>query len=247
MSDEKVGAGTEAVDNTEPTGQWKFDAAVTDAFNDMLQRSIPQYALMREAVLNLGSRYVKPNTDIVDVGASRGEAIAPFIKRFGAMNHHVLIEISEPMRVALRQQFGGYERSGVIEIRDDDLRQKFPHVKASLILAILSLQFVPIEHRQRLVQRMHDSMLPGGALIVVEKVLGATGMIDDALVAEYYNLKRTNGYTQDSIDRKRLSLEGVLVPVTAAWNVELLKMAGFRQIDCFWRWMNFAGWIAIKG
>ena len=42
------------------------------------------------------------------------------------------------------------------------------------------------------------------------------------------------------------SLEGVLVPVTASWNEELLAKAGFKQIDCFWRWMNFAGWIAIK-
>ena len=50
----------------------------------------------------------------------------------------------------------------------------------------------------------------------------------------------------DDIDRKALSLEGVLVPVTAKWNEELLQMAGFRQVDCFWRWMNFAGWIAIK-
>lgn len=25
-----------------------------------------------------------------------------------------------------------------------------------------------------------------------------------------------------------------------------LKNSGFNQVDCFWRWMNFAGWIAIK-
>ncbi|MGH3921557.1 MAG: hypothetical protein ACRDS1_01640 [Pseudonocardiaceae bacterium] len=42
-------------------------------------------------------------------------------------------------------------------------------------------------------------------------------------------------YTQEEIDRKRLSLEGVLVPVTAKWNVEMLRAAGFQQVDCFWR------------
>ena len=239
MSDEK--------DQTMPTGRWEFDASVTDVFNDMLQRSIPQYDVMRQAVFNLGSRYVKKNTDIVDIGASRGEAIAPFIKRFGALNHHVLIEISEPMRTAIREQFGGFEKTGILEVRDDDLRVTFPHVKASLILSVLTLQFVPIEHRQRLIQRIYDALLPGGAFIVVEKVLGATGPLDEALVDLYYGLKRENGYSQDAIDRKRLSLEGVLVPVTAAWNEELLKQAGFRQVDCFWRWMNFAGWIAVKG
>jgi tRNA (cmo5U34)-methyltransferase len=36
------------------------------------------------------------------------------------------------------------------------------------------------------------------------------------------------------------------VPVTARWNEELLRSAGFVDIDCFWRWMNFAGWIAVR-
>jgi tRNA (cmo5U34)-methyltransferase len=36
------------------------------------------------------------------------------------------------------------------------------------------------------------------------------------------------------------------VPVTAAWNEDLLQQAGFRHVECFWRWLNFGGWIAVK-
>jgi tRNA (cmo5U34)-methyltransferase len=60
-------------------------------------------------------------------------------------------------------------------------------------------------------------------------------------------MKRRRGYTNEQIDRKRLSLEGVLVPVTARWNEDLLRAAGFGEVDCFWRWMNFAGWVAVRG
>ena len=59
-------------------------------------------------------------------------------------------------------------------------------------------------------------------------------------------MKKGHGYTQEQIERKRLSLEGVLVPVTARWNEEMLRMAGFQQVDTFWRWMNFCGWVAVK-
>ncbi len=59
-------------------------------------------------------------------------------------------------------------------------------------------------------------------------------------------MKRCNGYTREEIDRKRLSLEGVRVPLTARWNEELMQQAGFTRIDCFWRWMDFAGWVGVK-
>jgi tRNA (cmo5U34)-methyltransferase len=83
-------------------------------------------------------------------------------------------------------------------------------------------------------------------LILVEKVLGANGDLDALMVEKYYDMKTVMGYSQEQINRKRLALEGVLVPVTAQWNVDLLRGAGFASVDCFWRWMNFAGWIAIK-
>lgn len=81
---------------------------------------------------------------------------------------------------------------------------------------------------------------------MVEKILGANAQINQMMADAYAALKAEHGYSQEAIERKRLSLEGVLVPVTAQWNEELLAMAGFSCVDCFWRWMNFAGWLAVK-
>ena len=86
----------------------------------------------------------------------------------------------------------------------------------------------------------------GGAFIIVEKVLGNSAKIDDLFVKEYYNLKQENGYTQEQIANKRKSLEGVLVPLTSSFNEHLLHQVGFKYVDCFFRCLNFAGWIAIK-
>lgn len=221
--------------------QWRFDSDVTAVFDDMLARSIPQYDVMRQAVFNLGSRYVQDAGWIIDLGCSRGEALAPFVERF--TNRCLGIEISEPMYMAARMRFDHNER---VIIRQDDLRHRCPVEPSTLTLAILTLQFTPIEYRQRIVRDVYKSLLPGGAFILVEKVLGATAELDADMVRLYYDLKTGNGYTVEQIERKRLSLEGVLVPVTAKWNEELLHMAGFIQVDCFWRWMNFAGWIAVK-
>lgn len=237
----------EPTDHVLPEGKWSFDADVTHIFENMLVRSIPQYEVMRRAVFELGSDFVKEKTDIVDLGSARGEALAPFVDRFGAYNRFIGIEISPPMLQAARARFEGYIQRGIVEIRQMDLRREYPACLASLTLAVLVVQFTPIEYRLRLMREIYRHTLPGGALILVEKVLGNSADLDAELVKRYYALKADNGYSAEEIERKRLSLEGVLVPVTAKWNEELLNMAGFEQVDCFWRWMNFAGWVAIKG
>lgn len=229
-----------------PDGKWAFDDKVTGCFNDMLRRSIPQYDVMRQTVFDLGASYVQPKTDIVDLGCSRGEALAPFVDRFGAKNRFVGCDVSEPMLAAARERFAGFIDCGVVDIRALDLRRDYPPVRASLTLCVLTLQFTPIEYRQQILKRIYDHTEPGGALILVEKVLGASASIDAALVEGYLRLKAANGYTNDEIERKRLALEGVLVPLTARFNEELLRGAGFSQVDCFWRWGCFAGWLAIR-
>jgi tRNA (cmo5U34)-methyltransferase len=233
-------------DETAPNGRWEFDTDVTTVFDDMLERSIPQYDVMRESVFEVASNFQQKGTDIVDLGCSRGGAIAPFVDKFGAYNRYFLCDVSEPMLDAARERFGGLTKSGIMQIRNLDLREGYPPVSASITLSVLTMQFTPIEYRQRIMRNVWKHTTDGGVFVLVEKVLGATAGIDELMVKIYYNMKRRNGYTDDQIQRKKMSLEGVLVPVTAAWNEELLKMAGFRYIDCFWRWQNFAGWLAIK-
>lgn len=226
--------------------RWEFDEEVAADFDDMLRRSIPQHDLMRQTCFEIGSRFVQPGTAIVDLGCSRGEAMAAFLDRFGAQNRHVGVEVSLPMLAAARARFDGFVRCGVAQVRELDLRHGYPVDKASLTLCVLTLQFTPIEHRQRILRDAFRQTVPGGAFVLVEKVLGSTAETDAVMVDAYHERKRAAGYTEDEVARKRLSLEGVLVPVTARWNEELLAGAGFRHVECFWRFLNFAGWLAVK-
>ena len=225
---------------------WKFGDEVARVFDDMLQRSIPQYEVMRQAVFELGRRYVQKGTDVVDLGASRGEAIAPFVEEFSGRNRFAAVEVSKPMLDVLRERFAYEIENKILRVLDTDLRAAYPAVSASVTLAVLTIQFTPIEYRHKILRNIYQNTVAGGALLFVEKVIGNDAAIDDRLVDVYLNLKRRNGYTDEQIERKRLSLEGVLVPVTAKWNEDMLRSAGFSSVDCFWRWMNFAGWLALK-
>ncbi len=233
-------------DNVTPKDKWEFDSDVTNCFEDMLERSIPQYDVMRAAVTDLACKYVQYKTDIVDLGASRGDAIEPLVRKFGAYNRYFLIEKSQSMLEVCRNRFKGLIDINLANVMDMDLRTDFPCCNASVILSVLTLMFIPINYRQNILMKCYDSLVKDGALIIVEKVLGNSAKIDTMMIELYHNKKQQSGYTSESIERKAMSLEGVLVPLTTKWNEMLLHEAGFKYVDCFWRWMNFAGWIAIK-
>ena len=225
---------------------WAFDAEVTRVFDDMLTRSIPQYPAMRDVTRRVGKRFITPNSTVVDLGCSRGESIAQMVSLPNTVGCHFIgVEISPPMLEASRQRFEG---SRSIEIIDIDLRRSYPATpsQVSLTTSVLLLQFVPINYRLQILENVFSSLRPGGALLLVEKVLGEGAMIDRVMVEEYHEYKASQGYTREDVVRKSAALEGVLVPVTASMNEKFLHLAGFSEIDCIWRWLNFAAWVAIK-
>jgi len=245
-------------DTVMPENDWEFNEDVAAVFDDMLERSIPDYRKMRESVnamavpaLALGVDPVGVHS-VLDAGCSNGLALIgldQYAKRNGHTIQHLCgIDISEPM----------LERARLIdddryEFMYQDLREHlaFEDESFDVVLCVLTLQFTPVVHRQRVIDEFVRILRPGGRLVLVEKVIGATNRLDEDMIAIYHDHKRTMGYTDEQIERKRLSLEGVLDPLLAKWNENLLhgsgfEGSGFKQIDCFWRWMNFAGWVAVK-
>jgi tRNA (cmo5U34)-methyltransferase len=226
---------------------WVFDNSVTDVFPDMLKRSIPQYEVMRRSVYDLGAGFVMPQTYVVDVGCSRGDSLAPFIEQFGNDNRYVGIDNAPSMLEVAKRRFRGEIDNGTLQLFNMELGEQFPVVKSSLTLCVLTLQFVPLVERPRILKSIYDNTVPGGAMILIEKLQGASAEIDERLIHLYHEMKKSNGYSAEEVERKRAALKGVLVPLTGRRNEELLRQAGFTEVDCFWRWMNFAGFVAIKG
>ena len=236
------------IDNVCPMGKWEFNKSVTDCFDNMLQRSIPQYDIMRDAVYNLGCKILNEhkNKNILDIGCSNGLALVPFVNKYNVDAKFKGLDISETMLEEAEKRFKNYIKNNIVSIQNLDLRNSFPHDVYSLIMSVLTIQFIPIEYRQNIIQNIYDNLNDGGCFIMVEKVLGSCSIINNIMVDEYIYLKEKNGYSKEQIERKKLSLEGILVPMTSNWNLDLLKQAGFKKIDVFWRWMNFEGYICIK-
>lgn len=237
--------GRKPADNLIPAaGKWAFDENVTQVFDAMLENSIPGYADMRTWVTRFAQRFIPMDGGVVvDIGASRGDALAPLLV-LRPLCRFLAVEVSEPMRRTMAARFAGQP----VTVRGDDLR--YDHSvfdqPIDVVLSVLTLMFIPIEHRTRLVNRIFENLRPGGAFLLVEKTIQQDPLLDEIFNQEYYRFKADNGYTAEAIYRKKLSLEGVLVPLTQQWNEDTLRAAGFRHVQVFWRAANFCGILAVK-
>lgn len=226
--------------------KWTFDAETAASWTDIVSRSIPQHDDMRELTAALASRFSQDDTWIVDLGCSLGESLDGIIRRRGPRNRYMGIDNSVPMLDAARKRLAVEIDAGLVDLRTLDLRSEYPRVKNSVTLSVLTLQFIPTEYRQAIIQRVYNELLPGGAFLLVEKILGSGEKIDSAMVSRYISHHLENGYSEEELRQRRRALEGISVPITGDWNEVLLRSAGFREIDTFWRWLNFSGWIAVK-
>lgn len=233
-------------DSIIPSDKWIFNQEVTTVFDDMLERSIPDYFNMRALVNDLTSKYVQNESSVLDLGCSTGGAIKDVIASVQQEVVFIGVEISEPMREQAKKNLQKFIDTKQVKIINCDLREDFPISSNSVVLSILTIQFIPIEHRQKIISNIYESLLSGGVFIFVEKILGNDSIGNSMLEDLYYQLKGENGYTEEQIRAKRKSLEGILVPVTADWNMEMMSKAGFTNIQQFWQQLNFAGWVGFK-
>lgn len=237
------------IDNIIPKEKWQFGRDVAECFPNMLERSIPGYVQMRELTFAVGEKYLRKDgkiSNIVDIGCSNGLSIYPFLQKYGARIRSFLVDNSEAMIEAVNKEYSGWISCGAMQTYCCDITKQYPQTIADLTLLVLSLQFVPIEERQQLLKKIYNHTEKGGAIILVEKVQGEDAEMDDLLTDCYYAQKRANGYSDTQIIEKRRSLRGVLVNLKPEWNEELLRDAGFTNIQMFWRHLNFCGWVAKK-
>ena len=242
----KLGNMKSKKDQIIPTDKWEFNDKVTQVFDDMLQRSIPDYLNMRDLVSKLIVKYAKKEGPVLDLGCSSGGAIKDALLRTPSEINFIGVEISKPMRTAAIKNLENFILKKRVKIIDCDLRKDLPETKNSVVVSVLTIQFLPIEYRQKLILDVYNSLNSNGVFIFVEKILGVDALGNSLLEDLYYKMKGDHGYSQEQIAQKRKSLEGVLVPVTSEWNEEFLMQAGFTSIQKFWQQLNFAGWVAFK-
>ena len=233
-------------DERSAVGDFKFDQSVATVFDDMVSRSVPFYGEIQRMLVEMARDFATPDSAVFDLGCSTGTSFINMHPVLDPGIRFVGVDNSEEMLERCR---GKLKASGVdrpLDLRCRDLNEGVDVENASVVMLILTLQFIRPLRRQRLVTDIYRGLNPQGCLLLVEKVLGEESLLNRLFIDYYYDLKRRRGYSELEISQKREALENVLIPYKLLENRELLLETGFRSVDVFFKWYNFCGIVAVK-
>jgi tRNA (cmo5U34)-methyltransferase len=227
-------------------GDFKFDARTAGVFDDMLGRSVPFYDEIQRMSTELAADFAVPGSNLYDLGCSTGTTLAALDSMVDPSVRFVGIDDSAEMLEKARQKLAAAATRRSIDLVRADLHEANQIENASVVFLTLTLQFVRPLHRDRLIRAICAGTNEQGCLILVEKLTESDTLFNRLFIKYYYDMKRRNGYSDLEISQKREALENVLIPYRAEENEKLLFDGGYRRVQPFFQWYNFAGVIAVK-
>ena len=212
---------------------WTFETPeIAKSFDSHVREQLPWYDMVTEAVCYIIRNYLPQHGTVVDIGASTGnliDKISPLVnERNGGV---VAIEKSKDMVEILSSKYKGSDR--VIILNDNIVDVQVPY--ADVYVLFLTLMFIPIEHREDVLNKIKGRCSKGGAIIVVDKICDHGGYFSTVLKRLTMHFKLQQGAKPEDVLTKEMSLAGIQIPI----DPEILGS----DAKQFFRMGEFAGWV----
>ena len=213
-----------------------FDESVAEVFQDMIRRSVPGYETVVGLTGLIAARHLPAGGVCYDLGCSLGASSHAVLRAVGERDCRIVaIDGSEAMIERARGLAAEESRItwAVGDIREAEIDS------ADVVMLNFVLQFLPPEDRLPLLTRIREALVPGGVLLLAEK-LAASPDVEEV----HLDFKRANGYSELEIAQKRTALENVMRIDSLEAHHERLAAAGFGKVETWFRCLNWGAMIA---
>lgn len=212
---------------------WTFETTeIASTFDDHVREQLPWYDMVTDAVCYIVRNYLTDDNTVVDVGASTGNMIhklMPLLLERKA--YAVALEKSPTMVEVLKKRFENHHNVSILQ---EDVRSSGTE-QAQVFVVFLTMMFIPVHERKRVIDRLRANLLKGGVLVVVDKVCDHGGYFATVLKRLGMHWKIQQGAKLEEVTTKEMSLAGVQIPFDPS-----MLGADAKQ---FFRMGEFAGWV----
>jgi tRNA (cmo5U34)-methyltransferase len=187
--------------------------------------------MVTDAVVYIVRNYLTRHERVVDIGASTGNMINKLMPLLLEREAYVTaIEDSDSMIDILVERFKDHHN---VTLEHADV-VTFPLEVAQVHIMFLTMMFIPVHLRERLLERIRAQTKKGGVIIIVDKVADHNGYFATVIKRLGMHWKINQGAKLEDVAKKEMSLAGVQIP---------LDPAMLPNAKEFFRMGEFAGWV----
>ena len=240
-----------SIDKNKTHFSWKFSKDIVKKFDDHIERSIPRYSDCHKLTKRISNFFLTENNSrYLDIGSTTGSLIEKISLHHEKLNKLKIsgIEIEPHFCKFSKKRLNKLSLKHDINFHSEDVYSflKKTNNKFDFVTSLFTLQFIKPSKRSEILNLIYKKMNWGSGFVFFEKVRGKDSRFQD-IMNFLINLEKTDqNFNPTEIYGKSMSLVGVMEPFTHNGNLQLLKKAGFKDIDVIFKYVNFQGYLCIK-
>ena len=224
---------------------WVFNKNVAKTFDLHVKQSLPFYDSVQKYISSLSEWFIKDNSNIYDLGCSTGETaknIFAFNRKRKIKYNYIGLDNSPQMIKLAKQKI----KNKNIKFKTTDINKITFKKNSDLFICLLTLPFLKLNERKKLLKKVYNSLKVGGALIFVDKIYSENPLVQDIFTQILFDSKIENKLTTTQILNKAKSLRGSMNLYQQPEIIKFCQDVGFKKNDVFFKWFNFVAIISIK-
>lgn len=218
---------------------WTFEnKEVVENFDAHVQAQLPWYPVLTRFVGDLVLSFLPKNGVLYDIGASTGN----ITKTLAAE-----LEAKQALTISIEpsgEMVDGWKGHGSLVSAEAEMID-FSWRRPDVAVMFLTLMFMSQSTRQVFLSKLVDALKPGGAIIIIDKGIIGTPVVQNACKAATLADKQRLGTSPKDYVEKELSLRGQQRIVNQNILIAHLENSGLTT-EMFFRFGEFYGIIAIK-
>ena len=233
---------------TDMNNRFKTDEA--GRYDDVIKKRVPLYNEIQTLMVSLLPFSKKEYLRVLDLGCGTGGTSVTLLKEFPLARVTGIDSSSDMLAIAAARVKQTTWRIDFIcrDIKEVGAYSTTP-VQGSggsdeggfdAIISAFSLHYLNEDEKRALFSKCYSALKPGGMLIDAEAVISPSAKVYQLYMEKWKEFQRSNGFSDEEIGAHMLKFVRDVKPLTVDRQVCLMSQAGFTDVECYFKYMNWA-------
>lgn len=228
----------------------RFKADEAADYDEVIKRRVPLYNEIQAMIVSLIPFSKKEYLRVLDLGCGTGGTGIALLKEFPLARVTGIDRSSAMLEMAAARVKQTTWRIDFIcrDIKEVGAYSNTPLQGAGgsgeggfdAIISAFSLHYLNEDEKREVLSRCYAALKPGGIFIDAEAVMSPSEKVYHLYMDRWKDFQGSNGFTEEEIGAHMLNFIRDVKPVTVDKQISLMKNAGFNDVECYFKYLNWA-------